>query len=240
MFNSQVLKIISCISFLLASLTILKAQDTIQKVNINNFEGILVKSGIDVILTQSNEEKIEIRGLKTFAEDITVTKNDSGVVKFEMHKFTLKNWKWGKNQSLKIYVSFKNLKKIKLSECATILADSVLTLDTLNVKIDDGSDIKLNLNAKSLNLVIENGSNIHLYGNVKNFNLIGTNASSVKAFNLVSTNLFAWLYNGTDAELFANEYLSIVAKNGSDAVYKGNPTKKIFKTETYSTIKKVK
>lgn len=240
MINSKIFIICFCFIFLVLGLKPLHAQDTTKIVKINNFVGISVKSGIDVILTQGITEKIEIKGLKTFAEDVTVTKNDSGIVTFEMNKYTLKNWKWGKNESLKVFISFKNLNNIKITECATVLADSVLSLENLNINIDDGSEIKLNLETKNLEVVVDNGSNIYLIGKATTFNLKGNNASNVKAFNLQSNNVVANISNGTDAQLFASESIKIKADNGSDVLYIGATAKKKFKNTRYSTIKAFK
>lgn len=237
MINSKIFIIFFCFIFLVLGLKQLHAQDTTKIVKINNFVGISVKSGIDVMLTQGITEKIEIKGLKTFAEDVSVTKNDSGIVTFEMNKYTLKNWKWGKNESLKVFISFKNLSTIKITECATVLADSVLSLENLNINIDDGSEMKLNLDAKNLEVVVENGSNIYLLGKAKNFNLTGNNASNINALNLQTNTVNAVLNNGTDAQINASDYIYVTAKNGCDVRYKGSPSKKKFKTSTYSTVK---
>lgn len=237
MVNSKILKIFFLFVFFVLSLNQSHAQDTVKIVKINNFVGIAVKSGIDIVLTQSNEEKIELKGLKTFADDVSVTKNDSGILKIEMDKFTLKNWKWGKNESLKVFISFKTLNHIKISECATVLADSVITLENLNINVEDGSEMKLNLNTNILNVNIESGSNIYLLGKAKNFNLIGNNASNVNALNLQTNTINAALNNGTDAQLYATDYLFVTAKNGSDVRYKGTPLKKKFKTTNFSTVK---
>ncbi len=237
MINSKILKIFFCFIFLVLKLDLLHGQDTTKIVKINNFVGIAVKSGIDIVLTQSNEEKIEIKGLKTFAEDVSVTKNDSGILKIEMVKFTLKNWKWGKNESLKVFISFKTLNHIKISECATVLTDSVINLENLNITIEDGSEMKLNLKANNLGVEIESGSTIYLFGQAKNFNLIGNNVSNVNALNLQTNTVNATLNNGTDAQLYATEYINVTAKNGSDVRYKGTPLKKKFKTTNFSTVK---
>lgn len=234
----RILKYLIVLIFIIIS-TCLKAQDTIIKVKIYNFNGISVKSGIDMILTQANEEKIEIKGLKTFAEDVVITKTDSGLLKFEMNKFTLKNWKWGKNESLKIYISVKNIKNIHVSECATVLANSIISINTLNVNVDDGSDLKLNLNTNNLNVTIKNGSNFYLIGKTNTFNLIGKNAITIKAFNLISNTVNANLTDGSDAELFATENIFVNAKNGCDILYTGAATKKKFKKAVFCTIKKI-
>lgn len=217
------------------------AQDIVKDFKINDFNSISVFSGINVYLSQDSVEKVTVIGPEDLLKDIVVKKENSGNLKIEMLTYLLQNWKWGKNEPLKVLISFKNLNEISLSSGASACSAIYLKFNNLTINSDDASNSKFELTANKLTLHIKNGSDIRLAGKTSSFIIEATNGCNIKAFELEADSINALLTIGSDAELNASQALHILAKDKSNVHYMA--TKKLVKrlrSWDYSAIKAVK
>jgi|GEM_PF-5492107 len=228
--------------FLLVCLPIdSKAQDLTKEFQIVNFNSISISTGINVYLTQDSVEKISVIGPEVLLNDMILVKEASGNLKMEMNNYLLQNWKWGKNEPLKVLISFKNLNQISLNNSASISSLNVLNFDNLCINLDDASNSKFDLTANNLTVNLNNGSDIRLLGSTISLNIEASNGCNIKAFELTANNVKAELTNGSDGEFNALYALNVFANNKSDVQYIAR--KKMltrFKSLDKSSIKKVK
>ncbi|TAF43172.1 MAG: DUF2807 domain-containing protein [Sphingobacteriales bacterium] len=217
------------------------SQDITRELKITNFTSIAVSSGISVYLNQDSVEKIKAIGSDTLLNDLVVIKEASGNLKIEMGNYLLQNWQWGKNEPLKVLITFKNLSKISLNNGASMCSTGELNFDNLIINSDDASNAKFDLKANNLQIFLINGSDIRLLGKTTLLQVEASNACNVKAFELKAESINAKFTNGSDGELHALKKIIIWAKNKCDVQFMGGYTlvKKLKKLE-FSTIKEAK
>jgi len=240
MINPKLLKGMWCCIIIMISAKLLIAQEIERKFEISDFDGISVSSGIKIYLTQSNDEKILLKGNEEALKKIVVRKTSNGLLelKFESKSSSL-NWNWGKNYEVKAYISFKTLNQLIASGGSDIISQSDFKLNNLSIISSGGSDINLNLSANYLKVVTSGGSDIYLKGKANQLNLTASGGSNVKAFGLIVDDINVVTSGGSDAELCAEKSIKAVASGASDIKYKGNTSKSSQSSSGASSIKKV-
>jgi len=217
------------------------AQEMERKANFTNFNGIAVSSGIDLYLTQSNTEKVSLKGDEDVLEKIKVSKDANGILKFEFKENgSMNNWTWGKDNGVKAYVSFKTLNNLMVSGGSDVISEGQFNLTNLIIKISGGSDLNLDMIVKDLKVAISGSSDITLKGRADIFSLSASGGSDVNAFGLVVGDVSANISGGSDAELNASKSISIAAYGASDVNYKGTASKKNISSKGASYVTKVK
>lgn len=196
-----------------------KAQDS-KNVSVKNFNGITVSSGIDLYITQGATESLVIKGSNELIENVIVEQNGADIaIKYKSGV----NWSsLFKNQSIKVYVNYKTLKRLGASGGSDVYTQNTLKTDILSIAASGGSDLKLALACKDLSLSISGGSDAELSGNAENFKLNASGGSDVDAFSLPVSYAKASVSGGSDANLNVSKILEASASGGGDISYKGN------------------
>ncbi len=221
------MKTIKLLTFSLAFLFCIGTQALAKKSdsqirNVPEFSAIKVSSGIDLYLTQSNSEKVEIKADQDIIDEI-VTKVKDGV----LHIYLEKNMNWQWNKSRKAYVSFDDLKAIKASAGSDVYSENSFDLDDLKLDASSGSDIKLeDLKANKIWVETSSGSDALLSGEVSHFEARASSGSDIDASDLVSKHCKVSVSSGSDASVHATESLKANASSGGDVRYRGNPSQK--------------
>ncbi len=230
---------LSC--FLIAiSASVLVAQEMQKKENVSGFNAISVSSGIDLYLTQSNTEEVVLKGTKELMEKVKVYKGMDGILKFEVEKGTIwSDWTFGKNSSVKAYVSFKTLNKLMATGGSDVFSQGHLKFKDLMIKSSGGSDLKLDLEVEDLKIMASGGSDVYLKGRASKFILQANGGSDVKAFGLIADEVNAQMSGGSDGELYALKTIDIVASGASDVDYKGPATKKSVSSSGASDVRRL-
>ncbi|RYE58210.1 MAG: DUF2807 domain-containing protein [Sphingobacteriales bacterium] len=211
------------IAFFIGNTMFVQAQDS-KNVAVKNFSGLSVSSGIDLYLTQGATENLTIKGRNDVIENVIVEQNgDDVAIKYKSGM----NWSsLFKNQSIKVYVSYKTLKRLAASGGSDVYTENTLKTDILSLAASGGSDLKLALACKDLSLSISGGSDAELRGSADNFKLTASGGSDVDAFGFPVNYAKANVSGGSDANLFVNKILEAAASGGSDVTYKGSATLK--------------
>ncbi|MEE1947213.1 head GIN domain-containing protein [Pedobacter sp. KR3-3] len=195
-----------------------------RSVNVKSFDQLTVSSGIDMYLTQGGTESLTIKGNNDVIKDVVVEQNGSSVlIKYK------DGINWGrlfKNQSIKVYVNYKNIKSLTSSGGSDVYTENTMKADQLNVRASGGSDVKLTLNCKDLTLSVSGGSDANLKGTAENMQLSASGGSDIDAFGFVVNNAKVNVSGGSDANIYVNKALEAGASGGSDIHYKGNASLK--------------
>jgi hypothetical protein len=222
------------------SASALIAQIIERKESYNNFNGIAVSSGIDLYLTQSDNEQIVLSGTKELVNRVKVSKGSDGLLKFEMEKNSgWFNWSWGDESDIKAQVSFKTLTRLISSGGSDVYGKDQFKLNSLSIMSSGGSDVKLDLIVNNLTLSTSGGSDVYLKGKADKFNLQASGGSDVKAFNLLADDVVAQMSGASDGELHTVKTISINASGASDVSYKGSGIKKSIKSSGASDVQKI-
>ncbi|KQC00037.1 hypothetical protein AQF98_14385 [Pedobacter sp. Hv1] len=218
------------------SITNVNAQNS-KNVGVKNFNSIAVRSGIDLYLTQGTSETLTIKGDADLIKDVIVEQNGADVtIRYK------EGVNWGrlfKNQSIKVYVNYKNLKGLTASGGSDVYTENTLKTDLLNVRASGGSDVKLTLACKDLNLEISGGSDANLSGSGENMTLTASGGSDVDAYGYTVNYAKVNVSGGSDANIFVNKGLEAGASGGSDVSYKGNASLKKTTSSKSGDIRRV-
>lgn len=235
--NPKLLKLFLCIALLGISFNNLKAQNITKKVIVSGINALEIDNGIQVYLTQSNTEYLEIKGNESLVKQITVNKTADGTLKISF-KENMSSYLWRTDGKIKVYISFIKLNGISVNDGSSVEAKTNLVCDNLSLKINDGSSVKMSLTAQKINLNINDGSSVYISGKANILDIKSNDGSSVNAELLESKEVNALVNDGSSVSLFVSEKVNIKANDGSSVSYKGNPKSKNIQSSESSSISK--
>ncbi|RNL54933.1 head GIN domain-containing protein [Pedobacter jejuensis] len=231
------LKTSATLFLITTSFYIAKAQDT-KTVSVKNFSSITISSGIDLYLTQSGSESVNIKATSDLLKDVVVEQNGSNL--------TIKikegiNWSsMFKNQTIKAYVNFKTLSALTATGGSDVLSQGQIKAGKFVLKSSGGSDVKLNLVCSNLELQSSGGSDVKLTGKAENMIVQSSGGSDVDAYDFVVDYAKVSSSGGSDANINVSKGLEASASGGSDIHYKGNASVKKTSSSKSGDVIKVK
>ena len=200
--------------------------------NLGDFNELKVYNGLTVKLVKSNDAKIEISGTK--ANDVSI-KNSDGVLKVRLkfpESFT------GEDIDIVLYY-IKNIATLDANEGAHIVSNETLDQQHLEVKVQEGATIELDVNTKHLVVKTVSGGIITLEGSTDNQTVDANTGGIYYGFNLKSKQTTVVSAAGSTAEVRSSEILDAKAQFGGTILYKGSPEVLKSKTVIKGTIKHV-
>ena len=209
---------------LVLSCSILFAQESISK-KLGDFTTLKVFNGLTVELQKSNKSKIEITGSKS--KDVSI-KNSNGILKIRLkfpEGFT------AEDLNIKIYYA-NNIDILDANEGATIKSKEVFKQQHLEVKVQEGAKIKMEINTKHLVVKSVSGGIIQLEGVAQNQTIEATTGGIYKAFEVKSKQAIVTAASGARVEVNITDVLDAKVRFGGTIYYQGTPevlkTKKII------------
>ncbi|RZL48126.1 MAG: DUF2807 domain-containing protein [Pedobacter sp.] len=191
-----------------------------KNVTVKAFNEVTVSSGIDLYVTQTTNEALTIKGDDDLIKDVIVEQNAGAItIKYK------DGVNWGrlfKDQSIKVYLNYKNLKSLTASGGSDVYTQNNLKADVLTLRASGGADLKLTLVVKDLRLSISGGSDAELKGSGENLMASASGGSDIDAFGYVVNNAKVNVSGGSDANIYVNKALEAGASGGSDVNYKGS------------------
>lgn len=215
---------------LLIAFTTVLAQKNIHDANavsrtVASFHGIQVASGVDLYISQSNDQALAVSAASTEYRDKIVTEVENGILKIWYGEKD--NWggNWG-NKKMKAYVSVKNLDLLKASGGSDIFVDEKLQVNKLNVQLSGGSDLLGKLVAEDLDISASGGSDAKISGSATHLKVSISGGSDFKGTDMSADFCVISASGGSDATVHVNKELESHASGGSDIRYTGNATTK--------------
>ncbi|SDW09058.1 Putative auto-transporter adhesin, head GIN domain [Lutibacter oricola] len=191
------------------------AQESITK-NLGDFNQLKVYNGLDVELKKGSESKIEITGSQ--AEDVTI-KNSNGTLKIRLkfpERFT------SDDVNIVVYYS-KDIDILDANEGAEIFSEEKIKQSHLEVKVQEGAKIDLDIKVKHLEVKCVTGGIINLEGKATNQTIEATTGGVYDGYNLQSITVMVTAASGAKAEVDAKELLDAKVRFGGNIYYKGTP-----------------
>lgn len=188
---------------------------------VSGITGLRVSSGIDVYLNQGNAEKLTLEA-KGIDEDRVISKVENGILNLYVERKGFSGWNFGRNTSIKAYLTCRQLTSLKASGGADVFGQGKLSFRDLNLEASGGSDVKLNLNAEELNVSASGGADAFLEGSARTLNANGSGGANLDARKLVVETCNANSSGGSDVYVNASRELSMKASGGSDIYYYGS------------------
>jgi hypothetical protein len=199
--------------------------------DVPSFNGISVSTGIDVFITQGNEEHVKVVTDENLLE-VVKTEVKDGILKI----YTSKNIR--RAASKKVYVDYVNLNKIKVSSAGDLKGENTLNTDELEIKISSSGDLKLDVIAQKINIDISSSGDANLSGKTDYLKADLSSAGDLNAFDLEAKVGDISVSSAGDANVFITEEASFKSSSAGDIVYKGDPSIKNITTSSSGSIRK--
>lgn len=189
--------------------------------NARNFHAIDISDGIDLYLSQDNEEAVAVSASdKDYRDKIAVEVVD-GVLKIYFDNQGRWGFSFG-NRKLKAYVSVKMLDKLTASGGSDVYIDQTLKSSNLIIHVSGGSDFRGRVESSYLKLHASGGSDMYISGNTDKISIEASGGSDIHGFDMISNSCQIATSGGSDVRITANKELESSTSGGSDVYYKGN------------------
>ena len=209
-----------------------------QKRTLNaGFTGITVTDGVDLYLTQGNEESIAVSASEQKYLDRFKTTVENGTLKIYFDNSGI-NWALNDKRKLKAYVSFKTLEKLHASGGANVKLEGIVDAGNLDLKFTSGAALEGNLKAKDLTVEQNSGSAINISGNADKINVEVSSGAVFKGFDLAVDYCDAKASSGGGVRITINKELSAKANSGGGVRYKGSAVIKDINVNSGGSVKK--
>ena len=182
-----------------------------------NFTEVKSSAGIDVYLTQGNENKISVEADENLLQFI-----ETDVRNGKLNITTSKNIGWSKAK--KVYVTYIELNNIEASSGSSVVGNSVIKSETLSLKSSSGADMKLEVFSKDLTAQTSSGADMDVSGKASSFTAKASSGSEINAKELLTLNCKARASSGAGIRVNVQDKLDANASSGADINYYGSPT----------------
>ncbi len=201
-----------------------------------SFNKIKISGGIDLYLTQSDEEAVAVSASQDkFKEGIkTVVENNT----LRIYYFADKALEVFKNKKLRVYVSFKNLELVDASGASDVQVAGVITVPSLSLSMSGASDFKGAVKVSSLKMDLSGASDVTIKGVANTVTIESSGASDVSGYDLVADICNAKASGASDVNITVNKELNASASGSSDISFKGEGVIKEVHTSGSSSVSK--
>jgi hypothetical protein len=183
-----------------------------------SFNAIKVSGGIDLYLSQGDEEALAVSATKEEYRQNIKTDISNNVLTISYANGN--NWN-ASNKKLKVYISFKNLEKIKASGACDVQIAGIIEVPSLFLECSGASDFKGAVKVGKLQLELSGASDAKINGTATEVVINSSGASDVKGYDLISENCTAKASGASDINITVNKNLVAHASGASDIFYKG-------------------
>lgn len=198
---------------------------------LENFTQAEVTKGLKVNFSQSDENKAIITGSNKDKLDLKV---EDGTLKVSLNIDYLLN---EDNTIVNIY--YKQLVKIEAKQNSKVDLCGTIKQPMLQLRVQEGSDVKANLEVEKLYASVVTGGNLMVIGNATNQNIDIKGSGDFKGENLIGDEVEVRIVGGGTASIFSKSLVKARIRAGGTIYIYGKPSKIDEKTTFGGTIKKI-
>lgn len=182
-----------------------------------SFTGLFLDGSFGVQLIQGDEESLEVRAYDIRAFESLNISNEEGLLHLNV---TRKLFDFSK---VMIFVTFKELNQLHVLGGVKLDTNGFLDLKNLNILLEGGAKVDLQLKAKNINLENRGGLLCEMSGvaDVLNARLAG--AGHINAGELKAKDVNFRIEGVGTARVFATDNLNASIKGAGKIRYRGNP-----------------
>lgn len=184
---------------------------------VSSFDGIKVSTGIDVYLSQGENESVTVEADENLHEYI-ITEVRDGVLHVYTDRISIRH-----AERERVYVTIKDVKSLKTSSAGDIIGETPIKCDDIELNASSSGDIKLELYAKKVELNISSAGDIKLNGEAESLDADLSSAGDLNAFDFKVKEAEVSVSSAGDADIYATDKLIARASSAGDINYKGNP-----------------
>ncbi|MBB2148502.1 head GIN domain-containing protein [Pedobacter gandavensis] len=202
-------------------------------VELKSYDKIKVSGTIKLILTQDSTYNVKIQ-----ADSNVVPLIRSRVSGSEL-ELKLENGKYCGTDSIVVYAGIGDLKELETSGMVRVIGESPIYVKDLDLDLQGGSDVTLNLNASKLSSKIDGVGKLTLTGQTGTHIVKTSGNAKLDAFSFVA-GIYDINIEGTGkANINVLNDLKVKTSGVSEVFYKGNPKNVTEKKSGVSKLEKV-
>ncbi len=206
--------------------------------NIGDFNSILLRDNVNLILTQSDTVGVRIESGKNLIGGIETNVNESGVLEIRNHNGC--NWIRSYNTPINVHLSYIQIDSIEYRSIGDITTTNVMDSYMFWLNVQEGAGtIAMELNVNTLYCALNYGTaDIKLTGKCHLVYTYSASFGLIDMVDLESGIVFANNRSSNNMFVNAQETLGVSIGSIGDIYYKGNPFDiTIEKTGTGNLIK---
>lgn len=187
------------------------------------FNSVYVATGIELILVQSDANKLAISVTDEKYLKHLVTKVENGELKIY---YDMKNLDglFGKTKRTKAYVSVASLKKLRGSSGAKISMVNVFNEESLDIDLSSGAKMEGKLKVNNLNIDVSSGAKLDINGSSDKAVLSASSGAKIDGEELTIKNCKAKASSGAKISIAVEKSLDGNASSGGKIEYSGSAT----------------
>jgi len=192
-----------------------------QKRSVGDFHGIKVSGGIELFLTQGNDEAVAVSANDPEIRDRMKTEVKDGILHIYLDD---QWWRWGWNGSMKLraYVSCKVLDQLKGSGGSNIHIDQTIKSERLDVHLSGGGQLHGRVEAGAMTAGISGGGDLYIGGIAGSLTVQVSGGGDFHGYDLAADSCEAHVSGGGHLYVTVNKSLDATVHGGGDIRYKGN------------------
>lgn len=226
-------------TILLAAGCVVNIQDTItgdgkvvsQTRDVPEFTGVKVGSGIDVFLTQGDDQLVEVEADENLQEWIMTEVKGS-----VLHIYTDKNIRLAKAK--RVNINCKILDRIDISSAGDVTAVNRFKADKLDIDMSSAGDLNLEVEANEISISISSAGNAVLKGKTDTLKADLSSAGDLNAYDLEAKYGDISVSSAGSARVFITDEASFHSSSAGDIDYKGEPRMKEIHTSSAGSVNK--
>jgi hypothetical protein len=188
------------------------------------FTKIEVNRGIEVIVSQSNDVKVEVEADDNIAKHIT-TKVKNGVLEISTDESI------DSAEAMIVRVSMPTITGLEATSGSDLRSENTLKGTAIKVKTSSGSEAEVTLEYDSVDSESTSGSQLTLLGKALKLRTASSSGSEINAGSMLSNEINSESSSGSTTTVYPLVNLSARASSGSSINYHGTP-KKVTEEET--------
>jgi hypothetical protein len=204
------------------------AQDTkmedpnVEKRMVKPFHAIRVSDGIDLYLTQADEDAVAISASREeYKLRLKTEVDDDGLLRIYYDRESVGDWV-GTGKKLKAYVSVKKIDKLTAVAGSDVKVTGVIKGDVLNLFFNSGASFRGTIEAAKLVVEAESGASAEVKGAAGSLNISANSGATVEAFTLSAGKADIRSTSGARVEVTINDEMKLHSSSGGSIYYKGN------------------
>ncbi len=202
-----------------------------QQREVPEFTGLSVASGIDVIITRSDNIVVNVETDENL-QDCIKTEVINGVLKIYTTK-TIRNAK-----EKKVYVEYKKLNSINISSAGDVSSTNTLVTDKLDIEMSSAGDLCLTVEADEIDIDISSAGDARLKGKTNYLKADLSSAGDLNAFELEAKKGDISVSSAGDANVFVTEEANFTCSSAGSIDFKGEPRIKNISTSSAGSVNK--
>jgi hypothetical protein len=183
--------------------------------SLGDFSKVTSFDKIDVVLIQSNENKISINGKEASSVEIV---NKNGELKIRM-PFT----KTMQGEDISVTLYYKNIEAVEANEGSRIASSEIFKTTIFDIIAKEGAEIKINIDVDKLNIKGTSGAIITVNGTTRSQDVLINSGAILNAKKLETEQTSITVNAGGEAVIYATILVDAKVRAGGTITIYGKP-----------------